>query len=47
MVLGQALAYAVMVPIAEVGVDYGLTARWPRGRRSASGARACSARRTA
>jgi NCS1 nucleoside transporter family len=25
MVLGQALAYAVMVPIAEVGVDYGLT----------------------
>ena len=24
MVLGQALAYAVMVPIAEVGVDYGL-----------------------
>jgi nucleobase:cation symporter-1, NCS1 family len=25
MVLGQAVAYAVMVPIAEVGVDYGLT----------------------
>src|SRR5262245_17003425 len=25
MVLGQAIAYAVMVPIAEVGVDYGLT----------------------
>src|SRR4051794_41820714 len=25
VVLGQALAYAVMVPIAEVGVDYGLT----------------------
>jgi NCS1 family nucleobase:cation symporter-1 len=25
MVLGQALAYAVMIPIAEVGVDYGLT----------------------
>jgi purine-cytosine permease-like protein len=24
-VLGQAIAYAVMVPIAEVGVDYGLT----------------------
>ncbi|HKP18167.1 MAG TPA: cytosine permease [Gaiellaceae bacterium] len=24
MVLGQALAYAVMIPIAEVGVDYGL-----------------------
>jgi NCS1 nucleoside transporter family len=25
IVVGQALAYAVMVPIAEVGVDYGLT----------------------
>jgi NCS1 nucleoside transporter family len=25
ILLGQALAYAVMVPIAEVGVDYGLT----------------------
>jgi NCS1 nucleoside transporter family len=25
MVLGQAIAYAVMVPIAEVGVDYGLS----------------------
>jgi nucleobase:cation symporter-1, NCS1 family len=25
MVVGQALAYAVMVPIAEVGVDYGLS----------------------
>jgi len=25
MVLGQGLAYAVMIPIAEVGVDYGLT----------------------
>jgi NCS1 nucleoside transporter family len=25
MVLGQAIAYAVMIPIAEVGVDYGLT----------------------
>ena len=25
IVLGQALAYAVMLPIAEVGVDYGLT----------------------
>jgi NCS1 nucleoside transporter family len=25
VVLGQALAYAVMIPIAEVGVDYGLT----------------------
>src|SRR5262245_15108565 len=24
MVLGQAIAYAVMIPIAEVGVDYGL-----------------------
>jgi NCS1 nucleoside transporter family len=25
MVLGQAIAYAIMVPIAETGVDYGLT----------------------
>ena len=48
MVLGQAIAYAVMVPIAEVGRR--LRAHRPgrrRGRRSASGARACSARRTA
>ena len=46
MVLGQALAFSLLVPIAEVGVDHGLPGRWRCGRRSASGARACSARRT-
>ena len=37
IVVGQTLAYAVMIPIAEVGVDYGLPGRSPTARSSGSG----------
>ena len=45
-VLGQALAYALLILFAQPGVDYGLPARLRCGGHSASGARALSPPRT-